>query len=281
MTIMIRQLHSSQSSCPAVRGMAMWSIAGALLIVALLCLSYGSLPQSLQYHDFADQRSLLGMPHTWNVLSNVGFLLAGIWGCVLIAKPATRLSGIDAMYFVFFAGLFLTGLGSGYYHWAPGNDTLVWDRLPMAIAFMAFTSLVISERYSEILGRRLFPWLLTIGVLSVIYWHWQDDLRPYLVVQFVPMLLLPLIIWRFKGPGTRWLSLTFVFYVAAKLVEVFDQQLYALTESMVSGHTLKHLFAAMGVLMIVAKASAVDGNRATQRGSGTYLQSACAGRAGI
>ena len=150
-------------------------------------------------------------------------------------------------------GVFFTGLGSAYYHLSPDNATLVWDRLPMTIGFMAFTALVISERYSESLGRRAFPWLLLAGFLSVAYWGWLDDLRPYFVVQFGPMLILPVIIWRYSGPGTRWLWLTVAFYVVAKLLELSDQQAFQLTDEWVSGHTLKHLAAAVSASMMVVK----------------------------
>ncbi|MFC1664969.1 hypothetical protein ACFL17_04985 [Pseudomonadota bacterium] len=88
------------------------------------------------------------------------------------------------------------------------------------------------------------------------YWSWQDDLRPYFIVQFGPMLILPLIIWRFSGPGTLWLWLTVGFYVTAKLPELFDQQIFQFTEGLVSGHTLKHLLAAVGAFMMAAKVSA-------------------------
>jgi hypothetical protein len=228
-------------------------IVAVILGIALLLFFSEPLPQNLLYHDFADQRSMFGMLHTLNVLSNVVFCFAGIWGFVLIATRAAKLSGINIIYLVFFAGIFFTGLGSAYYHWSPDNTTLVWDRLPMTIGFMAFTSVVVSERYSESLGHKLFPWLLTVGFLSVVYWWWQDDLRPYFVVQFGPMLILPLIIWRFSGPGTVWLWLTIGFYVAAKIPELFDHQVFQFTAGFVSGHTVKHLLAAIGAFMIVAK----------------------------
>ena len=229
-----------------------WGIIAITLTVALLVLSE-PLPQNTLYHAFSDQRSMFGMPHALNVLSNGAFCLVGLWGCALLATRTIDWTGTPIMYLVFFLGVFLTGFGSAFYHWSPDNTTLVWDRLPMTIAFMAFTCVVVSERYSASLGYKLFPWLLTIGVLSVGYWVWQDDLRPYFAVQFGPMLILPLIIWRFSGSGTCWLWLVFVFYVAAKLLELFDHQFFQLTEGLISGHTLKHLAAAAGALMIVAK----------------------------
>jgi len=209
--------------------------------------------QTLLYHDFADQRALLGIPHALNVLSNGLFLLAGIWGMNVVNNFTQRWSFIERAYWVFYLGIALIGIGSAYYHWCPDNSTLVWDRLPMTIAFMAFTAIVIFERYSEPLGKFLFPLLLVAGILSVVYWARQDDLRPYLAVQFGPMLILPFIIWRFSGPGTRWLWLTLLCYAAAKALEVYDQTFIDITQGWVSGHTLKHLVAAAGALMMVMK----------------------------
>lgn len=229
-------------------------IVGAILCLAMYVAVTDPFPQNPLYHDFSDQRSMLGIPHALNVASNIAFCVVGGWGCMLfIRKANSNLPGVSAMYLVFFLGVLFTGLGSAYYHWSPANTTLVWDRLPMTVAFMAFTCLVVSERYSPSLGAQLFPWFLMIGVFTVGYWAWHDDLRPYLAVQFIPILILPMIIWRYDGPGTGWLWLTILFYVIAKLLELFDGQLFQLTGEMISGHTAKHLAAAVGALMIVAK----------------------------
>ena len=237
------------------RLMKTWMYIGTIVAGALFWFLSDPMPQLLAYHHFADQRSLFGIPHTVNVLSNVVFCLAGFWGYNSIAKRVARLSRIDITYLMFFGGVFFTGLGSAYYHWSPDNTTLVWDRLPMTVAFMAFTSLVVSERCSDPLGYRLLPWLLVLGVLSVLYWAWMDDLRPYLVIQFGPILILPLLIWRFSGPGTCWLWLIIVFYLAAKLLELSDHQVLQWTEGLVSGHTLKHIVAAGAALIMVKKVS--------------------------
>jgi len=157
------------------------------------------------------------------------------------------------MYLVFFVGVFLTGFGSAYYHWSPDNTRLVWDRLPMTVGFMTFLCIVVSERYSKSLGFTLFPWLLTLGIFSVIYWIWEDDLRPYYIVQYGMMMILPMLIWRFNGPGTHWLWLTICLYFIAKFLELLDFQIFNWSAGIVSGHTLKHLAAAAGILMVAIK----------------------------
>jgi hypothetical protein len=189
-----------------------------------------------------------------NVLSNVPFVIVGLWGWCLIGWKSPKTPRTDSVYLAFFTGVLFTGIGSAYYHWSPDDASLVWDRLPMTVGFMSFTAMIIVERCNETVGLRLFPYLLTVGVLSVGYWTWQGDLRPYLLVQFGPMLFLPIIIWRFKGPGTRWLWATVVFYLLAKTLELFDQEIFMVTGSLVSGHALKHIAAAAGASMIIAKA---------------------------
>lgn len=228
-------------------------IAGTGLIIAILGLYTNPIAQDLLYHNFADQRSIFGIPHALNVLSNLAFSVIGIWGFVLVCNRSAGFSNSAMMYLVFFAGIFFIGFGSGYYHWAPDNNTLVWDRLPMTVAFMAFTAIVISERYNQSFGFKIFPWLLVAGAASVFYWSLLDDLRPYILIQFGPILILPMVIWRFNGPGTRWLWFTIIFYAAAKVLEIADQPIFELTEGVVSGHTLKHLAAATGAFAMSLK----------------------------
>ena len=105
-------------------------------LVGLLLLP--PIAQDQSYHDFADQRTFLGIPHFWNVVSNFPFIAigaAGLWQ--LRRDPA-----ID----VLFLGILLTGFGSAYYHLDPNDRTLFWDRLPMAVSFMAILANAIEER---------------------------------------------------------------------------------------------------------------------------------------
>src|SRR5688572_25139004 len=95
------------------------------------------IPQPQSYHQFADQRTLFGVPHFWNVVSNLPFILVGTWGLF---------RGRDVSPRMFFLGVSLTGFTSSYYHWDPNDFGLFWDRLPMSIAFMAVLAIVIEER---------------------------------------------------------------------------------------------------------------------------------------
>ena len=130
--------------------------------------------QDPAYHRFADARAWLGVPNAWNVWSNLPFVIVGLAALQWLARqPVPH----RKMWAVFFIGITLTGFGSAYYHWNPNNDTLVWDRLPMTISFMAFFAALLAERVSERAGNWLLMPLLAAGIGSVVYWHYTDDLR--------------------------------------------------------------------------------------------------------
>jgi hypothetical protein len=152
--------------------------------------------QDPTYHDFADQRSLLGIANFGDVVSNVGFVVVGLLGLTYVVgrrgmtvPPAAS----DCWpYAVFFVGVALVAVGSGYYHLAPSNGTLLWDRLPMTVAFMALFAAFIVDRIHSRLGVTvMLPLLIALGIASIAYWHVTEaaghgDLRFYDLVQFYP-----------------------------------------------------------------------------------------------
>jgi hypothetical protein len=219
--------------------------------------------QDPAYHDFADQRPALGIPNFLNVVSNLPFLVVGAMGVFSLARDR-RAGGRGSFataaerrpYWVHFAGIGLTGVGSGYYHWMPDTRTLFWDRLPMTIGFMALLASVIGERISRRAGAWLLWPLVGVGVWSTLYWHLGEragvgDLRPYALVQFGSLMLVPLILVLFPAryTGTRDLVIAIGWYVLAKVFEHFDHGIFQLTG--VSGHTLKHLASAAGAYWIL------------------------------
>lgn len=224
------------------------------VVVALA--SVGPIPQDPHYHHFADSAALGGIDNFWNVISNLPFVVAGIYG--LLRYPRLMYGENGVAYRVICSGAALVGFGSAWYHLAPSNDSLLWDRLPMTVVFMALFYLLLEER---LLSRRrpsLLWLLLAIGIGSVLYWSWSEaqgrgDLRPYVLVQFLPMLLIPLILLLFppRYLQTRWLLVAFGFYLLAKLLEHFDAQIFALADPL-SGHPLKHLAAALAAFCIIA-----------------------------
>ena len=220
------------------------------------------IPQDPAYHEFADGRTFFGIPNFWNLISNLSFVLVGLFG---LSRWSRLRPGVWRMaYTVFCIGAVLIGFGSAYYHFAPSARGLVWDRLPMTVAFMAFFSLVVHDRISEKLGRVIFWPLIFAGLSSVGYWYWtecqgQGDLRLYALVQFLPLLLIPfiLLLWNGNGLAAAWIWATLGTYSLAKAVEHFDESILVAT-GVVSGHSIKHVLAALAMLWIVL---AVERNR--------------------
>lgn len=215
--------------------------------------------QSTQYHQFTDQRPFFGIPNFLNVVSNSGFFLLGIFGVYLltIKKTVNILQQVRQFYVVLYLGVALVGLGSAYYHIRPGNLTLVWDRLPMTVSFMAFFSIVIAEFISIELGKRLFIPLLLAGLASIGFWVFGElrgtgDLRPYVLVQFLPIILIPVILTCYQSSFNKtaaywWLLLS---YLIAKLFEHFDAEVFQVL-GFISGHSLKHLAVATGLCLLL------------------------------
>jgi len=217
-------------------------------------------PQPLSYHHFADQRSWLGVPNFGDVVSNLLFLLAGLSGLAFLSGKASRDRFIDPRerwaYVFVFVGLALTAFGSAYYHLAPDNARLVWDRLPMTIVFMPLVAAVITERIDVRFGLWLLPVLIAIGVGSVLEWHFSEqrgsgDLRFYAAVQLYSLLaLLTALLLSPRYSRGSDLLVVAGFYVLAKVLEAADRQIFSLG-NLLSGHTLKHLAAGAAGLWIV------------------------------
>jgi hypothetical protein len=224
-----------------------WRIRLLLAVVAVGVVGVMFTPplrQDPAYHDFADRRAWLGIPYALNVLSNAGFLVVGVWAFAAVARAQLprweRSAG-----FLFALGLVLTGFGSAYYHWAPSNATLVWDRLPLAALFPLVFAVAIGDRVSPAAGRALFLPLAVAGVVSVVWWDLTDDLRPYALVQFLPLALIPLMLALFPGRrATRDLWIGVAIYAGSKIFELGDGMIFA-AGRLVSGHTVKHLLAAV------------------------------------
>jgi len=237
-------------------------IALVLIIPIIVYQFIPRVPQSSSYHHFADIRKIWGIPNFWNVISNIPFLLVSILGFVSIQKQrkSNNLAAKEAIVFlIIFIGVLFTSFGSAYYHWFPNNDSLVWDRIPITIVFMSLLSLTIMERINFNVGFGLLLPLIAVGTFSVVYWHWtelsgQGDIRLYGLVQFYSIFLIVLILFLFPKPypPLKIYIGMFVFYILAKIFEYFDFMI----DGLISGHTLKHLCAAVSACFIVTMLNA-------------------------
>jgi hypothetical protein len=239
-----------------------WILLAAIAIPIAAVFFFPAIPQSEAYHNFADKRAIFGVPNALNALSNIFFLFVGILGlrvslhrkstsCPAFLDPRERWT-----YFIFFIGVALTAFGSTYYHLYPNDSTLVWDRIPMAISFMALVAAVVAERLSGKLGLVLLTPLVAIGVCTVLYWHiTQDashgDLRPYAFTQFGSLLTILLMLALFPPRYTRGSDfiVSLAIYGVAKLFEAADRPIFSVGHAL-SGHTLKHLAAALSAFWI-------------------------------
>ena len=240
------------------------------ILIGLLVVGFAALfvldpiPQDPEYHRFADTRLRFGIPNLNDVVSNVGLALAGVLGLLTMlgAKRRTIFSepAHTRPYVVFFIGVCLISVGSAYYHLAPSNDRLLWDRLPISVAFMAFCSAIIADRIDAEAGNSwLLPVLVALGLLSLVYWYWTEslgrgDLRFYGFVQFFPIVALPVVCWLFpenRYTAGRYLTWVIGWYALSKLLEHFDGEIFGLSGHAISGHTLKHLAAAVATFLVL------------------------------
>lgn len=238
-------------------------LSGISVAVAVALFMFPPIMQDPEYHNLADRRVIAGIPNFGDVVSNAAFLLVGVlglWQLFQIREDRSRLAlKQEALPLaVAFAGTALIFAGSAYYHWSPSNETLLWDRLPMTFAFMGIFSMILVERIDVKAGMVLLIPLLMAGVASVVYWHVTEqsghgDLRPYALVQFLPLLLAPLILWLFPArySGGRYIMEMVGWYLFAKVFEFLDGEIWEWTGGWIGGHALKHCVAAWAIYALV------------------------------
>lgn len=213
-------------------------------------------PQS--FHDYADQRTWLGLPHAADVLSNLPFLAVGALGLHFVLH-GWRTKNHDAFsdqraawpYALLFVGVVLTAFGSAWYHAQPNDMTLVWDRMPMALGFAGLVAGTLVDRAPQ----RISQWLIafaTVGAGTVLYWHVSENLSPYLVMQvgFIAAALIATAFIPSRYSHANRVYAAAGLYAAAVIFERLDHQVYALLGGWISGHTLKHLAACAAILVV-------------------------------
>jgi hypothetical protein len=226
------------------RGRVTLLAAGAAAAVAI-ALSVPPFTDPSWVYNLADQRRIFGVPNFMDVVSNAPWAVIGFLGVVFVwrSKAAEHDSPFTEAWersaaLVLFGFLGLVAFGSAYFHLAPAPATMLWDRLPLTMVFMSFFALIVGERIGMRAGRLLFWPLLALGAASVLYWRYTDamgrgDLRWYALVQFFPMLAIPLMLFLFR-PRYTWaggLIAVLVLYTLAKVFELYDSRVLGFTGS--------------------------------------------------
>lgn len=230
----------------AIRERIFW-LAPALLLLGTALLD--PIAQSARYHAFADARTFFGVANFMNVATSFAFVLVGL--PALLYALSRRLA---PAWIVLFAAIALVGPGSAYYHSAPEDATLFWDRAPMALAFAGLIAALVGEHFSERAGRTLLLPAVLVCLASVLYWRYSGDLRFYGWVQAVAVLAVPLALWLLPARYShrRYYLYAFACYALAKLAELGDEALYEWSGEVLSGHAAKHLLAAAGAAFLYA-----------------------------
>ena len=208
------------------------------------------LPEPPALRVLVDERTFFGIANFLNVVSNAPLLLVGAWGLYVVRSSNAFAAAAEKWpYALLFSAVALASFGSTYYHLAPEDDAgLMWDRLPMSAGFMALLSAVLVERISAKAGLQLLVPLALAGAATVVHWRWSGDILPYAIVQYGGIAAIVAIALLYPSRYTRGGDLlgAVAIYAAAKLAEALDAQIYALG-AIVSGHTLKHLIAALAL----------------------------------
>ena len=268
-----------------------WIVIGTIAAGALLTWVCPRIAQSYSYHDLADKRTVFGIQNFGDVISNLPFAAVGAYGLWHLAQNRKNM---DRQQFTLWTTYSLccifTCFASGFYHIMVdlrhndrfNNHTyLLGDRLSMMVTGMSFLCIVIADWINLRLGYYLLGPLLTSGVLGTLHWWYTEymkrgDLRLYGVMLNGNLLLVPLICWLYKNdrristgrydPNTL-VYFGLVWFVLARAMEMSDKVVYFLTMHLISGHTLKHLFAAvaMGVILMLRTMQGQKGGQGTVR----------------
>lgn len=241
----------------------------ALLIAALglaaLAIWGPFMPQPPGYHDLADRRVLLDLPFALDVLSSLAFAVAGLGGlrALAVLPPHTVTNMQRAMAVLFFAGLLLTAAGSAWYHWDPDQGSLAVERMAMAMAGAGLLGFAVATHVSERAAAAAGLALLLLGPLAVRAWADTGNLLPWTTLQGGGMALvawLGLLRRRFGAPDVHWAAVILAF-VAAKLLEMADHDVFELTRGLLAGHALQHLAGAAAAWPVIAALAALRPRR--------------------
>nr|CAB3475878.1 unnamed protein product [Digitaria exilis] len=232
---------------------------GAALASALLLVATPRLRHSPALHLFADMRNFLGVPNTLNVLTAYPLLLAGVPGLIL-CLCGSGCFGVSLRWeafgwSLFYAGNVAAAFGSAYYHLKPDDDRLIWDRLPvseilntffllssshllftrpwMMLSSSSLLSILVIERLDERVGLSCLISLLSLILVSSACERVLDDMRLWVILNFVPCIAIPAMLFLFppKYTHSRFWFLATGFYLLAKFEGLADRKVYSVNRN--------------------------------------------------
>ncbi|XP_061374851.1 uncharacterized protein LOC133317067 [Gastrolobium bilobum] len=226
-------------------------ILGAALLCCMCFLLFTPrIPRSPKHHQFVDMRNLFGVPNTLNVMTNLPFLVVGVLGFVLALEGGffnISSQGEVWGWVLFYAGIAGVAFGSAYYHLKPDDHRVLWDTLPMMVAFSSLLSSLVAERLGQRIGLCCMFALIVAALLCVVYERIYNDIRLSMVFQLILPLAIPVIasVYRSKYTHSRYWFLSTGIYLLAKFEGVTDRKLYHVNNYIISGHSLEHLCLAL------------------------------------
>ena len=208
------------------------------------------------YH-FACDGEIFGIPHFWNLLTNVPLLLLGVHGLRRARKLARDGRAVSFNWIGIWISTIAIGLGSIAYHGWLTPWGLALDR----IAISGLIAFFLAHTADVALGigpsRRLSFGLLVACQATVLVWILGGTAWIYGVLQAVGgVAVLAVFVrggWRARrglGPlsvSPRPVYLFALCYGLAKLFELYDEPVCELT-GFLGGHPIKHVFSALGIL---------------------------------
>lgn len=244
-------------ACPTQRATHSWPWP-LLVFVALLAacaVLLPALPQAAHYHLFADDRTLWGIPYAMDVLTNLPLLIAGLaiaWRLAVLVRSSHEPLPLWGWLMALAAlGFMLTAVASSLYHWQPNDAGVTWDRLAMAVIFAAVIGLAVGQICDAPTAAGMALLTLAAGAVALWVWRFNGNFTPWIVVQGGGMLLLLAIALVPRHSPLRQavpllpLGALIVWYSLAKLAEWGDHSVFAWSAGLLSGHSLKHVLAAL------------------------------------
>lgn len=248
------------------------------LALAAGLLAWGPLSLSDANHLFADGRMLFGIPNGLTALACLPMCAVCVCGMQNVLH-ADWPSALCRPWLGFFTLAFMMAASAALYHLAPDNLGWAIGSTFAAGAFALLLLAFLAERVDARFGSPVAVSTAVVLALGAGAW-WlagemligRGDLRPLLLLQALPALLIPAGALSLPGrhsSGGDWLFV-FGLYGAARLLEQADAAVFAAT-GLLGGHALMHLLLAAGTAWLAYRASgaprgtAVSPSAASQR----------------